>query len=91
VDLVVMSSHVIDAEEPHKSWATLSYQVATFCPCPVLLVKWATARRVFDGVVRTPARVILNSGGSCPKGEVLRCRLRLAIVHSTDLQRCGSF
>jgi nucleotide-binding universal stress UspA family protein len=39
VDLVVMSSHVIDAEEPHKSWATLSYQVATFCPCPVLLVK----------------------------------------------------
>jgi universal stress protein A len=38
-DLVVMSSHVIDAKEPHKSWATLSYQVATFCPCPVLLVK----------------------------------------------------
>ena len=39
VDLVVMSSHVIDAKEPQKSWATLSYQVATFCPCPVLLVK----------------------------------------------------
>jgi universal stress protein A len=39
VDLVVLSSHVIDAKEPHKSWATLSYQVATFCSCPVLLVK----------------------------------------------------
>jgi nucleotide-binding universal stress UspA family protein len=39
VDLVVMSSHPIDMNQPAKSWATLSYQVATFCPCPVLLVK----------------------------------------------------
>jgi nucleotide-binding universal stress UspA family protein len=39
VDLVVMSSHVIDPKGPGGGWATLSYQVATFCPCPVLLVK----------------------------------------------------
>ncbi len=39
VDLVVMSSHPIDMSQPGRSWATISYQVATFCPCPVLLVK----------------------------------------------------
>jgi manganese transport protein len=39
VDLVVLSSHRIDPSQPARSWATLSYQIATFCPCPVLLVK----------------------------------------------------
>jgi nucleotide-binding universal stress UspA family protein len=39
VDLVVLSSHRIDSSQGAKSWATLSYQIATFCPCPVLLVK----------------------------------------------------
>jgi universal stress protein A len=39
VELVVMSSHRIDAANGTAGWATLSYQVAAVCPCPVLLVK----------------------------------------------------
>lgn len=39
VDLVVLSSHQVDVSEGSKSWATLSYQIAILCPCPVLLVK----------------------------------------------------
>ncbi len=39
VDLIVLSSHRVDWKEAPKSWATLSYQVAVLCPCPVLLVK----------------------------------------------------
>jgi universal stress protein A len=39
VDLIVVSSHVIDATQPAKSLATLSYQVSILAPCPVLLVK----------------------------------------------------
>lgn len=39
IDLIVMSSHIVDPERPLKSWATLSYQVSVLCSCPVLLVK----------------------------------------------------
>ena len=39
VDLIVMSSHVIDPGEPSRGWATLSYQVSIVCPCAILLVK----------------------------------------------------
>lgn len=38
-DLVVLSSHRIDPDVASSGWATLSYQVAILCPCPVLLVK----------------------------------------------------
>ncbi len=39
IDLIVMSSHQPDLDQPHQTWATLSYQVSVLCPCPVLLVK----------------------------------------------------
>jgi len=39
VDLVVLSSHKIDLDQPPKDWGTLSYQVSVLCQCPVLLVK----------------------------------------------------
>ena len=39
VDLVVLSSHTLTPDDVHGGWATLSYQAALFCPCPVLLVK----------------------------------------------------
>lgn len=39
IDLIVMSSHQIDPDDPVRSWATVSYQVSVGCRCPVLLVK----------------------------------------------------
>lgn len=39
IDLIVMSSHPLDVEQPARSFATLSYQVAVLCRCPILLVK----------------------------------------------------
>ncbi len=39
VDLIVMSSHKIGAEEAGHGWATISYKVAVLAQCPVLLVK----------------------------------------------------
>ena len=39
VDLIVLSSHPIDANHPARSLATLSYQIAVLSRCPVLLVK----------------------------------------------------
>jgi len=39
VDLVILSSHPIDPDEPRKSIATLSYQVSILVPCPVLMMK----------------------------------------------------
>lgn len=39
VDLVVMSSHALRANDLSTGWATLSYQVSIICPCSVLLVK----------------------------------------------------
>ena len=39
VDLIVLSSHPIDADHPSRSLATLSYQIAVLSQCPILLVK----------------------------------------------------
>jgi nucleotide-binding universal stress UspA family protein len=39
IDLIVMSSHSIDPQDPAARMATLSYQVAILSRCPVLLVK----------------------------------------------------
>jgi nucleotide-binding universal stress UspA family protein len=36
IELIVVSSHKVEAP---RGWSTLSYQVAIFSPCPVLLVK----------------------------------------------------
>jgi universal stress protein A len=39
VDLIVLSSHRVDLENPAAGWTTLSYKVAILAQCPVLLVK----------------------------------------------------
>ena len=39
VDLIVMSSHRLDPENPTAGWGTISHKVAILAPCPVLLVK----------------------------------------------------
>jgi len=39
VDLIVLSSHPVDSDDPPGSLATLSYQIAVLSRCPVLLVK----------------------------------------------------
>jgi len=39
VDLIVLSSHKIGAEQPGQGWGTISYKVAILAQCPVLLVK----------------------------------------------------
>ena len=39
VDLIVMSSHRVDPEDPGMSWTSISYQVAILAQGPVLLVK----------------------------------------------------
>jgi nucleotide-binding universal stress UspA family protein len=39
IDLIVLSSHLVDPDDPARSLATLSYQVALLSQCPVLLVK----------------------------------------------------
>ena len=39
IDLIVLSSHPINPDDPRGSLATLSYQVALLARCPVLLVK----------------------------------------------------
>jgi universal stress protein A len=39
IDLIVMSSHRVDPQQPVHSWNTLSYQVSLLCTCPILLVK----------------------------------------------------
>lgn len=38
-DLIVLSSHRVDPENPADNWATLSYSIAVLAQCPVLLVK----------------------------------------------------
>ena len=38
-DVIILSSHRVDPENPGMSWATLSYKVAILAQCPVLLVK----------------------------------------------------
>lgn len=39
IDLIVMSSHRVDADQPAVSLGSVSYQVSILCPCPVMLVK----------------------------------------------------
>ncbi len=39
VELIVMTSHKVDLEDPTSSWGTISYKVGIFAQCPVLLVK----------------------------------------------------
>ncbi|OPY19329.1 universal stress protein [Syntrophus aciditrophicus] len=39
VDLIVMSSHKLQIEEPPQDWGTISYKVGILSQCPVLLVK----------------------------------------------------
>lgn len=39
VDLIVMSSHTVDPQQPIQSLSTVSYQVSVLCDCAVLLVK----------------------------------------------------
>jgi nucleotide-binding universal stress UspA family protein len=39
IDLIIMSSHPIQPEDPLRSWGTLSYKVSVACACPILLVK----------------------------------------------------
>lgn len=39
IDLIVLSSHPVDVDQPARSLATLSYQIAVLSFCPVLLVK----------------------------------------------------
>lgn len=39
VDLVILSSHPIDAAQAGRTLLTISYQVSILAPCPVLLVK----------------------------------------------------
>ena len=38
-DLIVLTSHRIDLENPSAGWGTVSYKVGILAQCPVLLVK----------------------------------------------------
>jgi universal stress protein A len=38
-DLIVLTSHRIDLENPAAGWGTVSYKVGILAQCPVLLVK----------------------------------------------------
>jgi nucleotide-binding universal stress UspA family protein len=38
-DVVVLSSHRVDPDQPGHDWLTISYRVAILARCPVLLVK----------------------------------------------------
>lgn len=39
IELIVMSSHPLDPENPTAVWGSISHQVAILARCPVLLVK----------------------------------------------------
>lgn len=39
VDLIILSSHRIDPQEPGRTWMTISHQVAMLADCSVLVVK----------------------------------------------------
>jgi universal stress protein A len=39
VDLIVLTSHRIDLQNPSAGWGTVSYKVGILSQCPVLLVK----------------------------------------------------
>ena len=38
-DLIVLTSHRIDLQNPNAGWGTVSYKVGILSQCPVLLVK----------------------------------------------------
>lgn len=38
-EMIILQSHRIDPDKPGESIATISYKVAVFCRCPVLLLK----------------------------------------------------
>ncbi|MBW2622321.1 MAG: universal stress protein [Deltaproteobacteria bacterium] len=39
IDLIIASSHQIEARDVSQGWMTLSYKIAFLSPCPVLMVK----------------------------------------------------
>jgi len=39
IDLIVLTSHRIDLQNPGAGWGTVSYKVGILSQCPVLLVK----------------------------------------------------
>lgn len=39
VDLIVLTSHTVDLENPSQGWGTISYKVGILAQCPILLVK----------------------------------------------------
>jgi universal stress protein A len=39
IDLIVLSSHKIDVQNPSQGWSTISYKVGFLSPCPVMLIK----------------------------------------------------
>ena len=39
MDLIVLSSHRVDPNNPGRGWASISHKVAILSECPVLLVK----------------------------------------------------
>jgi nucleotide-binding universal stress UspA family protein len=39
VDLIVMGSHCVRADDEARGWGTTSYKVGLLCQCPVFLVK----------------------------------------------------
>ncbi|MDA8124312.1 MAG: universal stress protein [Deltaproteobacteria bacterium] len=39
IDLVIMNSHKLDRRDPIQSWGTISYKVALFSDCPIMLAK----------------------------------------------------
>lgn len=38
-DLILLTSHTVDREQPGRGFGTLSHQIAMIAPCPVLLVR----------------------------------------------------
>jgi len=39
MDLILLSSHKVDPDNPGSGWGTTSYKVAILSQCPVLLIK----------------------------------------------------
>lgn len=39
IDLMVLSSHRVDPENPVLGWGTISYKVSILSECPVMLIK----------------------------------------------------
>jgi len=39
IDLIILTSHAVSAEDPSQGWGTISYRVGILSHCPVMLVK----------------------------------------------------